>query len=370
MKEIAPTGSILSRTSSDVCDGDGVSIGFESCPIASSYASLKTTAYTSHSEVFDSVPSSEVVLEMDAMMTKGPPPPGLFSPSLNPFPSSSCPSIDQINDQSFAPLDNNNNDDNDNVNVNDGFDNEKMGVKQDEDTKALHLRIRSQSTTLVLKPGQLDEVLSREDETVFQDSNGELITVVTDSGMDTPQDEMINPRLMSTDDQNVTSNGVTDGVTDGVTNGMTDGTTDGTTDGESDLNQSHPLQSSTPMITHIKHTPTSSYSLHGGLGPDPSSIPTIHPIPSSSSSSFTSSHSVMNTECNSSMHVPHPPSNRIEMISFRNHNLFRQESCFTRHQAIEYWVQKKIVQSRGEGANLLHLLMALGIIEHRRNEKH
>lgn len=57
-----------------------------------------------------------------------------------------------------------------------------------------------------------------------------------------------------------------------------------------------------------------------------------------------------------------PNQNRIKIISLHNRFLFNKERCFTKYQAIEYWLQQKIVSSRGEASNLIHLLRSLGII--------
>lgn len=65
------------------------------------------------------------------------------------------------------------------------------------------------------------------------------------------------------------------------------------------------------------------------------------------------------------MHKPPffcPNQNRIKIISLHSHFLFNKEHCFTKYQAIEYWLQQKIVSSRGEATNLIHLLRSLGII--------
>ena len=66
-------------------------------------------------------------------------------------------------------------------------------------------------------------------------------------------------------------------------------------------------------------------------------------------------------------HMEKPPcfcrnQNRIKIISLHNRFLFNKEHCFTKYQAIEYWLQQKIVSSRGEASNLIHLLRSLGII--------
>ena len=123
-----------------------------------------------------------------------------------------------------------------------------------------------------------------------------------------------------------------------------------------------------PVITRIERD--SSLSFQGGFSIDDkaknSSISSTPAITTSCPLHSCHSSSLMNTRHTSSTYSSQQTTNRIEMIPLRNQHLFQQECGFTRHQAIEYWIQKKIVQSRGEGANLLHLLMALGIVEHRR----
>lgn len=54
--------------------------------------------------------------------------------------------------------------------------------------------------------------------------------------------------------------------------------------------------------------------------------------------------------------------NRIQIISLHNRYLFNKQRCFTRYQAMEYWIQKGVITSRGEGTNLMNLLQSIGIV--------
>ena len=218
----------------------------------------------------------------------------------------------------------------------DGLYIDSTSIPMESDEKTLHFKVRSQSSTLVLNPNAIDEVISREDSTVLQDDSGELITVVTDGGLGDTHS------IHSTNNRETMRNGET------IANH------------HEDKNEKRYR----PVITRIERG--SSLSLQGGSSTDD--------LPKSSSSTVSSScslhsrisSSLMNAHYSSSTHPSQQTANRIEMIPLRNQHLFQQECGFTRHQAMEYWIQKKIIKSRGEGANLLHLLMALGIIEYRR----
>ena len=56
------------------------------------------------------------------------------------------------------------------------------------------------------------------------------------------------------------------------------------------------------------------------------------------------------------------PMNCIQIISHHKHEFFNKSHCFTRFQAIEYWIQKGIVASRGEGSNLISHLISHRIV--------
>lgn len=56
------------------------------------------------------------------------------------------------------------------------------------------------------------------------------------------------------------------------------------------------------------------------------------------------------------------PQNRFQIISLHNRYLFNKQRYFTRYQAMEYWIQKGIITSRGEGTNLMYLLQSTGIV--------
>lgn len=58
------------------------------------------------------------------------------------------------------------------------------------------------------------------------------------------------------------------------------------------------------------------------------------------------------------------PMNCIQIISHHTHEFFNKSHCFTRFQAMEYWIQKGIVGSRGEGSNLMDHLLAHRIIRY------
>lgn len=91
------------------------------------------------------------------------------------------------------------------------------------------------------------------------------------------------------------------------------------------------------------------------------------PSPNNPCTESESSASEFKTQQETPFHRHKPPffcpnQNRIKIISLHSHFLFNKEHCFTKYQAIEYWLQQKIVSSRGEAANLIHLLRSLGII--------
>ena len=218
----------------------------------------------------------------------------------------------------------------------DGLCIDSTSIPMEKDEKTLHFKVRSQSSTLVLNPKAIDEVISREDSTVLQDDSGELITVVTDGGLGD-----IHP-IHSTNKRETVKNGTI------VSNHHEDES------GKGYL----------PVITRIERS--SSLSLQGGLSTDDQAKSSSSAASSSCSLHSRISSSLMNAHYTPSTYPSQQTANRIEMIPLRNQHLFQQDCGFTRHQAIEYWIQKKIIQSRGEGANLLHLLMALGIIEHRK----
>lgn len=58
------------------------------------------------------------------------------------------------------------------------------------------------------------------------------------------------------------------------------------------------------------------------------------------------------------------PMNCIQIISHHKHEFFNKRHCFTRFQAIEYWIQKGIVASRGEGSNLMDHLISHRIVRY------
>ena len=91
------------------------------------------------------------------------------------------------------------------------------------------------------------------------------------------------------------------------------------------------------------------------------------PSPNNPCTESESSASEFKTQQETPFHMHKPPffcpnQNRIKIISLHSHFLFNKEHCFTKYQAIEYWLQQKIVSSRGEATNLIHLLRSLGII--------
>lgn len=56
------------------------------------------------------------------------------------------------------------------------------------------------------------------------------------------------------------------------------------------------------------------------------------------------------------------PCNCFQLISNHRHDYFVRDHCFTRYQATEYWFQKGIISSRGEGANLMSHLLSHRIV--------
>lgn len=103
---------------------------------------------------------------------------------------------------------------------------------------------------------------------------------------------------------------------------------------------------------------------------------THHLTRHSSASSHSSSSSKLNTVLSYQAHegYKNAPQNLIEIVAPHTHTLFRKEACFTHYQAMEYLMQKsplflessptEIVASRGEGSNLLSLLMKCGILQY------
>ena len=97
---------------------------------------------------------------------------------------------------------------------------------------------------------------------------------------------------------------------------------------------------------------------------------------SSASSHSSSSSSKLNTVLSYQAHegYKNAPQNLIEIVAPHTHTLLRKEACFTHYQAMEYLMQKsplfleslltEIVASRGEGSNLLSLLMKCGILQY------
>lgn len=103
---------------------------------------------------------------------------------------------------------------------------------------------------------------------------------------------------------------------------------------------------------------------------------THHLTRHSSASSHSSSSSKLNTVLSYQAHegYKNAPQNLIEIVAPHTHTLLRKEACFTHYQAMEYLMQKsplflessptEIVASRGEGSNLLSLLMKCGILQY------
>lgn len=103
---------------------------------------------------------------------------------------------------------------------------------------------------------------------------------------------------------------------------------------------------------------------------------THHLTRHSSASSHSSSSSKLSTVLSYQAHegYKNAPQNLIEIVAPHTHTLLRKEACFTHYQAMEYLMQKsplfleslltEIVASRGEGSNLLSLLMKCGILQY------
>lgn len=92
----------------------------------------------------------------------------------------------------------------------------------------------------------------------------------------------------------------------------------------------------------------------------------LHPSSVSSQSSTTSQTSrplahlsVVNYDTKSN------PCNCFQLVSNYRNDYFVKDHCFTRYQATEYWIQKGIIASRGEGANLMSHLLCHRIVRYR-----